>query len=45
MKTMELVSMHQGVSYFFVYRAEERDFLVYLPAVQQMINSFVFKGI
>ena len=45
MKTMELVSMHQGVSYFFVYRAEERDFLVYLPAVQQMINSFVFKGL
>jgi hypothetical protein len=45
MKTMELVSIHQGVSYFFVYRAEERDFLVYLPVVQEMINSFVFKGI
>jgi hypothetical protein len=44
MKTMELVSIHQGVSYFFVYRADESNFRTYLPVVQEMINSFVFKG-
>jgi hypothetical protein len=45
MKTMELVSIHKGISYFFVYRADESDFQKYLPVVQEMINSFVFKRI
>jgi hypothetical protein len=45
MKTMELVSIHQGVSYFFVYRADESNFSTYLPVVQEIINSFGFKGI
>jgi hypothetical protein len=45
MKTMEVVSIHQGVSYFFVYRADESNFRTYLPVVQEMINSFVFKGL
>jgi hypothetical protein len=45
MKNMELVSVHQGVSYFFVYRADERNFRTYLPVVQEMVNSFVIKGI
>ena len=45
MKTMELVSIHRGVSYFFVYRADESNFSTYLPVVQEIINSFGFKGI
>jgi hypothetical protein len=43
MKTMELVSINRGVSYFFVYRADESNFSTYLPAVQEIINSFGFK--
>jgi hypothetical protein len=45
MKTMELVSIHRGVSYFFVYRADESNFSTYLPVVQEIINSFGLKGI
>jgi hypothetical protein len=45
MKTMELVSIHRGVSYFFVYRADESNFSTYLPVVQEIINSFGVKGI
>ena len=45
MKTMELVSIHRGVSYFFVYRADEGNFSTYLPVVQEIINSFGSKGI
>lgn len=44
MKTMELVGIHRGVSYFFVYRADESNFRTYLPVVQEIMNSFVFKG-
>jgi hypothetical protein len=42
-KTMELVTIFQGVSYFFIYRAEVSEYSKYLPAVQEMIRSFVFK--
>ena len=42
-KTMELVTIFQGVSYFFIYRAEISEFSRHLPAVQEMIQSFVFK--
>jgi hypothetical protein len=42
-KTMELVTIFQGVSYFFIYRAEISEYSKYLPAVQEMIQSFVFK--
>src|ERR671911_448099 len=42
-KTMELVTIFQGVSYFFIYRAEISEHSKYLPAVQEMIQSFVFK--
>ena len=45
MKTMELVSINRGVSYFFVYRADESNFSTYLPVVQEIINSFGFKGV
>lgn len=42
-KTMELISIFKGVSYFFIYRAEISEYSKYLPAVQEMIRSFVFK--
>lgn len=42
-KTMELISIFKGVSYFFIYRAEISEHSKYLPAVQQMTRSFVFK--
>jgi hypothetical protein len=42
-KTMELLSIFKGVSYFFIYRAEISEYSKYLPAVQEMIRSFVFK--
>jgi hypothetical protein len=42
-KTMELISILKGVSYFFIYRAEISEYSKYLPAVQEMIRSFVFK--
>jgi hypothetical protein len=43
LKTMELVSIKGGVSYFFVYRADALDYLKYLPVVEKMIESFTFK--
>ena len=42
-KTMELISIFKGVSYFFIYRAEISEHSKYLPTVQEMIRSFVFK--
>jgi hypothetical protein len=42
-KTMERISIFKGVSYFFIYRAEISEYSKYLPAVQEMIRSFVFK--
>jgi hypothetical protein len=42
-KTMELISIFKGVSYFFIYKAETSEYSKYLPAVQKMIRSFVFK--
>jgi hypothetical protein len=43
LKTMELVSIKGGVSYFFVYRADASNYLKYLPVVEKMIESFRFK--
>jgi hypothetical protein len=42
-KTMERICIFKGVSYFFIYRAEISEYSKYLPAVQEMIRSFVFK--
>jgi hypothetical protein len=44
-KTMEIVSIYQGISYFFIYRAVASGFSTYLPLVQEMIKSIVFKEI
>lgn len=33
-KTMELISIFKGVSYFFIYRAEISEYSKYLPAVR-----------
>ena len=43
LKTMELVSIKGGTSYFFVYRADASNYLKYLPVVEKMIESFRFK--
>jgi eukaryotic-like serine/threonine-protein kinase len=43
LKTMELVSIKGGASYFFVYRADASNYLKYLPVVEKMIESFRFK--
>jgi hypothetical protein len=43
LKTMELVSIKGGTSYFFVYRADAANYLEYLPVVKKMIESFRFK--
>jgi eukaryotic-like serine/threonine-protein kinase len=43
LKTMELVSIKGGTSYFFVYRADTSNYLKYLPVVEKMIESFRFK--
>jgi eukaryotic-like serine/threonine-protein kinase len=43
LKTMELVSIKGGASYFFVYRADASNYLKYLPLVEKMIESFRFK--
>jgi serine/threonine-protein kinase len=43
LKTMELVSIKGGVSYFFIYRADASNYLKYLPVVEKMIESFRFK--
>jgi hypothetical protein len=40
---MERICIFKGVSYFFIYRAEISEYSKYLPAVQEMIRSFVFK--
>lgn len=42
-KTMELISIDRGVSYFFVYRTEASAYSKYLPVVEEMIESFEFK--
>jgi eukaryotic-like serine/threonine-protein kinase len=43
LKTMELVSIKGGASYFFVYRADASNYLKYLPVIEKMIESFRFK--
>ena len=43
LKTMELVSIKGGISYFFIYRADSSNYLKYLPVVEKMIESFRFK--
>jgi serine/threonine-protein kinase len=43
LKTMELVSIKGGTSYFFVYRTDSSSYLKYLPVVEKMIESFRFK--
>jgi eukaryotic-like serine/threonine-protein kinase len=43
LKTMEIVSIKGGTSYFFVYRADASNYLKYLPVVEKMIESFRFK--
>jgi eukaryotic-like serine/threonine-protein kinase len=43
LKTMELLSIKGGASYFFVYRADASNYLKYLPLVEKMIESFRFK--
>ena len=43
LKTMELISIKGGASYFFVYRADASNYLKYLPVIEKMIESFRFK--
>ncbi len=42
-KTMEIITVNNGVAYFFVYSANANKYPVYLPDVIKMLNSFELK--
>lgn len=43
-KTMEIVTVNNGVAYFFVYSANTDKYTVYLPDVIKMLNTFELKS-
>jgi len=44
LKTMEIMTIRDGVAYHFIYSAKEKDFPTFLPIINKMINSFEFKS-
>ena len=40
---MEIITVNNGVAYFFVYSANANKYPVYLPDVIKMLNSFELK--
>lgn len=44
LKTMEIMTIRDGVAYHFIYSAKEKDFPTFLPIINKMISSFEFKS-